>query len=402
MLRVGLLFFLILTFISAHLQAQTFELKELEAEVLRLKNEKKYELALSLAEDVIYDSKSTNIQKYDAYFLKYLIYKSLLNHTKAIDNLNAAEKFGLESELSEKVQIRVEVERLFIAFDLLRHDEVQIRIKNIDNSKLKYLENETRAFYLSILAIETARKRNYDSAHFYLDSAKNVLLDGSLIHLPLVYRKKVDLYRETKEYDKLYDSYITGLYYAEKYNVDLYLLGMYEAIFEYYRDKKDFKNLFETQLLINQITTRLNTNNFSAQLTNLENENILKETNKKVELQQKIIYSLSAFLLLSILGIVFFFLKLKKSQKKFNELEIQIDLLKEDIIQKKHIQQLEPKINYQKYNLSERQLEIIELARIGKTNKQIADELEISENTVKYHLKNIFQILDIENRSDLI
>ena len=38
---------------------------------------------------------------------------------------------------------------------------------------------------------------------------------------------------------------------------------------------------------------------------------------------------------------------------------------------------------------------------IGKTNKEIGVELFISENTVKYHLKIIYEALNITNRSKL-
>lgn len=56
-------------------------------------------------------------------------------------------------------------------------------------------------------------------------------------------------------------------------------------------------------------------------------------------------------------------------------------------------------LNLSNYNLTDRQKEIIELIRIGLTNKEIATKLFISENTVKYHLKIIYEILDVEHRS---
>lgn len=58
-------------------------------------------------------------------------------------------------------------------------------------------------------------------------------------------------------------------------------------------------------------------------------------------------------------------------------------------------------INIDEINLTERQLEIIDLVRQHKTNKEIGNELHISENTVKYHLKTIYNILGIENRHNL-
>lgn len=48
--------------------------------------------------------------------------------------------------------------------------------------------------------------------------------------------------------------------------------------------------------------------------------------------------------------------------------------------------------------LSPREREILELLTKGVTNKEIARELSIAENTVKNHLKNILAKLHLENR----
>ncbi|MPR33229.1 helix-turn-helix domain-containing protein [Salmonirosea aquatica] len=53
-------------------------------------------------------------------------------------------------------------------------------------------------------------------------------------------------------------------------------------------------------------------------------------------------------------------------------------------------------------DLSERQREVLDCLAAGKSNREIADQLFISENTVKYHIRNIYQILDIKDRKDLL
>ena len=51
--------------------------------------------------------------------------------------------------------------------------------------------------------------------------------------------------------------------------------------------------------------------------------------------------------------------------------------------------------------LTPRQLEVAELASIGRSNAEIADALEISINTVKARLKEVFERLHVDNRTEL-
>jgi DNA-binding NarL/FixJ family response regulator len=49
--------------------------------------------------------------------------------------------------------------------------------------------------------------------------------------------------------------------------------------------------------------------------------------------------------------------------------------------------------------LTQRQRQILLLLRLGKTNDEIANELEISVNTVKTHLKSLYTKLEVSNRT---
>jgi DNA-binding NarL/FixJ family response regulator len=51
--------------------------------------------------------------------------------------------------------------------------------------------------------------------------------------------------------------------------------------------------------------------------------------------------------------------------------------------------------------LTERELEVLQLVTAGLRNREIGTELGITENTVKFHLKNIVEKLHALNRADL-
>lgn len=53
-------------------------------------------------------------------------------------------------------------------------------------------------------------------------------------------------------------------------------------------------------------------------------------------------------------------------------------------------------------DLTEREREILSLIATGKTNPEIADELQISNKTVSNHISNIFNKLQVANRAQAI
>jgi DNA-binding CsgD family transcriptional regulator len=56
----------------------------------------------------------------------------------------------------------------------------------------------------------------------------------------------------------------------------------------------------------------------------------------------------------------------------------------------------------QSKNLSKREKEVVELLLQGKSNKQIALALGITESTVEFHLKNVYSKLEVSSRAEAI
>jgi two-component system NarL family response regulator len=58
-----------------------------------------------------------------------------------------------------------------------------------------------------------------------------------------------------------------------------------------------------------------------------------------------------------------------------------------------------PKPSRNDLDLTDREVQVIKLIADGKTNKEIANTLSISEKTVKNHVRNIFQKLHVDDRT---
>lgn len=57
---------------------------------------------------------------------------------------------------------------------------------------------------------------------------------------------------------------------------------------------------------------------------------------------------------------------------------------------------------FEKYKISKRESEIIELLLEGKNSNEIKDQLFLSYHTVKNHISHIYAKLNIKNRQELI
>lgn len=55
-----------------------------------------------------------------------------------------------------------------------------------------------------------------------------------------------------------------------------------------------------------------------------------------------------------------------------------------------------------RYNLSQRETDLLRFIITGSTNKEIADKLYISENTVKFHVRNLLRKTDCTKRKELL
>lgn len=60
-----------------------------------------------------------------------------------------------------------------------------------------------------------------------------------------------------------------------------------------------------------------------------------------------------------------------------------------------------PKLDHERYGITEKEMELIELVAEGLSNKEIAAELYLSEGTVRNYLSAVLEKLDLRDRTQL-
>lgn len=401
-MKKKLLLFLLLSLFSGKNFAKNLSYEQLEKLVISNNQNGKTNESLKLIIDFIENNKEDNYYLYKALILKSDTYKTLFNYPETLKVLDEAYKVGLQSNKVAEVKANINLEKAYALFDILKYDEANKLMQELRKNNYRYIEPSDIAGMIMQEAYIDYLHKDYINSEKKYDDAILLMKKANPKNLPIIYGKKMELYLITKQRDKAIHDFKLGLSSAEKHSILKYKIYMYEKLREQQMKDNDWKNAFKSFQIIDSMNVVYNANNKSNQLNILEKD---KELQKKVfDLNRSnLIRNFLLILCLALFGGLYLLYRFFKSNKEKNIL-----LEKENIRIHDELQILTSslsnhgftKIDLSVFKLTERQLEIIELIRQGKTNKEIANTIYISENTVKYHLKVIYDIMNIENRSE--
>lgn len=236
-----------------------------------------------------------------------------------------------------------------------------------------------------------------------LDEAIAIVAKNSPENLPNIYGKKMELYNKMNLYQRRDKAFQDGLILAKKHNKIKYEMYLYQVMRNIFQENKDFKNAFYTQKKYDSIVKFYNATDANGKLELAEKK--LEDENQKLKEQnEKYIDYILYGIIISLCLLLFFAIRLYRSNKERRILAEKENSRIHDEIERLTIEIDErgnKKINISLFDLTDRQKEIIHLIQEGKSNKEIASQLFVSENTIKYHLKVIYEILDIAHRTEL-
>lgn len=392
---------LLILFVFIQSFGQSEKLKKLENQIKTFNDNLQYEKSIAVLNEIITNEQSTHYEKYYAYLLESFTHKRLFNYTKTLHKLDLALAEGLQSDQKEEVKNTIDAEKCFVYFDTQDYPKAEALITQLRKLNFKHLTIPTQSWIIMQDGYIKMLNKDYAKSEQLLNEAAALVKANSPENLPNIYGKKMELFNKMNLFEKRDTAFKEGLLLAKKYNKVKYEMYLYQVMRNIFQENEDYKNAFFTQKKYDSIVKYYNATDANGKLElaekKLEDENRqLKEQNEKYI--DYILYGV----IISLLLLLYFAFRLYQSnmakrilvEKENTRIHNEIERLTQALDEKGNAT-----LNLSNYNLTDRQKEIIELIRSGLTNKEIATKLFISENTVKYHLKIIYEILDVDHRS---
>ena len=392
---------LLVLFVFTQSFGQSEKLKKLENQIKTFNDNLQYEKSIAVLNEIITNEQSTHYEKYYAYLLESFTHKRLFNYTKTLHKLDLALAEGLQSDQKEEVKNTIDAEKCFVYFDTQDYPKAEALITQLRKLNFKHLTIPTQSWIIMQDGYIKMLNKDYAKSEQLLNEAAALVKANSPENLPNIYGKKMELFNKMNLFEKRDTAFKEGLLLAKKYNKVKYEMYLYQVMRNIFQENEDYKNAFFTQKKYDSIVKYYNATDANGKLElaekKLEDENRqLKEQNEKYI--DYILYGV----IVSLLLLLYFAFRLYQSnmakrilvEKENTRIHNEIERLTQALDEKGNAA-----LNLSNYNLTDRQKEIIDFIRSGLTNKEIATKLFISENTVKYHLKIIYEILDIEHRS---
>ena len=374
---------------------------KLEKQINGYNDAQQYEKSIVVLNKITSSASASSYDKYFAYLYMSYTYKRLFNYSKTLHKLELALIEGMKSDYPLEVKNTISAEKCFVYFDNHEYDKAAKLLVLLRKDGYKYLTAGTKSWLIMQDGYLKMLDKKYDEALQLLDEAAAIIKAEAPEHLPNIYGKKIEVYNKMKRDAERDSAFAEGLAIAQKYKKIKYEMYLYEVMRNAYQENNDYKNAFDVQKKYDSIVKRYDATNANGMLE-LAEQRLVQENNKLKEQNARyhdyILYGVVVALLLLLYLVVRLYYSNKTRRVLVEQENARIYAEIERLTQQQTLDD-DATIVLPEYDFSDRQREIITWIKNGLTNKEIANKLHISENTVKYHLKIIYEIMKVPHRS---
>lgn len=397
----------LILFLSVHLIAATdLNLNSLEKEIVQYNREGRHQLSQKKLSDLLFSGDLTTEEEANVLYLLAATYRGVSDYGMCIDYLDKSSAIAKSLPQDNILRMKLDYEYAFAYFDIKKYEKSSEVMKHIASQKYAHVIPEDQAYILMQEGYLFVLNKDYDSAEKKYTAALDIMKTANYCNVPIVYVKMMDLYSQKKNLKKAESIYEETMKISKGCSIlkyETYCASQMEII---YKHNNLLDKAYAIGVKVDSLRKLENLDNRVSEMhitdrKYLERQEVLDNNSVFWE---KVVELLIAIAFLSFIGYSYFKAKNLKSEKI--KMEEEILHMKENLnIYAENSNSNEKFVNANKAIISsemltDRQNELVKLMADGLSNKEIADKLFITESTVKYHIKNIYSILQLKDRKD--
>lgn len=397
-------FFLILILTNLQANSRPLSINQLEQKVYELNNSLKYKESQRLLLPLLSDKSLSSAYRSQASVLLSYTYKRVFDYQSALKFLDQAQRLAYRSSAYKSQVAVIQAEKAFIYFDTNEYIRADELMRKLNRSGFKYLTLENKAKLLMQQGYLLFLAKKYKAAEVAYDKAIFWMRASTPCHLPMILVKKMQLYNAMDRTDLLNKTIRLSNHCADSCHILKYHLYANEELLSIYLNRNDLTHIKSTKKKLDSLNELYKREENIASLHSQKEAILLNVKNQEVQDKNTFSNHLigiligSILLIVGLIGCLYVYYKHKlRAEANYQLAKRELDSFLAKASQTSSPFQLE-----RLQELSQQQRRVLDCLTGGMSNKQIAGKLFISENTVKYHVKNIYQLLNIKDRKDLL
>lgn len=398
---------------------QKFDYQKIEDETLVLQRENKFKEAQENLFSHLQDDEATYEDKAKILLLIANTYRSLNDYPSCINYQKKAMEMATQNAVSDSLMAKIRAENSFAYFDSHAYQKSDSIMRIIQGEQYANQEPINKAYLIMQKGYLHFLNKEWNLADAAYKESLPLLKKHAICHSAVVEVKQIELLcRQNRiaEAEEIYEKVIQEadschiikykIYATEQLIKGLIEQDTLDNIKKYNQDLAGYHKIYDREKELREVH-ETEFNFLQRQQQKLKNQS----TTEKI-----FFFSIITLLTLFCVWLVVRYFKSKKSHQQLSEeiaqmrKELQayaISLQNHDAEKAEENAQVEDDAQEVEGetdlgDLTKRQQEIFELIVKGYSNKKIAEELFISESTVKYHIKNIYEVLGLKNRKEIL
>jgi DNA-binding CsgD family transcriptional regulator len=399
---IGLLFCL-----GQIVKGQSDSFRQLADKVYQLNNSLKYNESQALLLPVLQDDSFSADDKYQAAIQLSYTYKRVFDYQSALKFLDVACTFANKTTSKVPYTAGIDAEKAFILFDTHDYKRADRLMRRIEKTGYKHISQENTSKLIMQRGYLLFLGKQYDRSEAVYNKALRLMRSASPCDLPMVFVKKMQLYEAMNRLDLMDNALQKSIAQADSCHIIKYNLYAYDELLAIYKKRKDLNAIVRTQGKVDSLNELYASSEKVAALHDQKEAILLEDKNQELQQIETNEWYLTVSIIVLVLLAVALLVWLVRYRKKQQRLEAEFASMKRELetYLKANENQVSSKVttgDERLTKLSERQREVLYHMAAGLSNKAIADAMFISENTVKYHIKNIYLLMEIKDRKEFL